>query len=240
MKLSFLGTKGYIKASSKAHKMHTSTMISYKNTKILIDCGEDWIKKAKKLSCDFLLLTHAHPDHAFGLKKGINCPVYATKDTWKELKKFPIMKKRIMNKRKKTKIGSIFIEAFSVIHSINSPCVGYKIQAGRKKIFYAPDIVWIRGMKTALKDTILFIGDGATICRPMIRKSKKTKEIFGHTTIKQQLTWCKKYNIPKMIVTHCGSNIVKNEKKAKKAIEELAKKRNVKVKIAHDNMQITI
>jgi len=50
MILKFLGTKGYIDISSKKHKMHTSLLILHKNKKILIDCGEGWERKLKKIN----------------------------------------------------------------------------------------------------------------------------------------------------------------------------------------------
>ena len=36
----------------------------------MIDCGLDWLGKFEKLQPDAIVLTHAHPDHAWGLK---NC-----------------------------------------------------------------------------------------------------------------------------------------------------------------------
>jgi ribonuclease BN (tRNA processing enzyme) len=235
MKIRFLGTKGYIKPSSNLHRMHTSTLFSYKKKNLLIDFGESWkITDLKKISPNCIFLTHAHPDHAFGLKEGTNIPVYATKKTQAILKKYPLNWKTILI-NKPIKIGSFTIEAFTVVHSIHCPAVGYKISDGKKSVFYVPDVVWIKNKNRAL-DVDLYIGDGATLFRNMIRKSKTTNEIFGHATIRQQLTWCKKHHIPKMIITHCGSDIVKQEKTAKSLIRDYAKERNSSAIIAYDGM----
>ena len=43
-----------------------------------------------------------------------------------------------------------------------------------------------------------------------------------------------------MIITHLGSDVVKNEKKAKKIIYDLAEKRNVEAIIAYDGMKILL
>jgi hypothetical protein len=43
MKLTFLGTRGYIKPRSVRHRMHTSTMIAYRGKKVMIECGETWL-----------------------------------------------------------------------------------------------------------------------------------------------------------------------------------------------------
>lgn len=240
MKITFLGTKGYIDISSKYHKMHTSTLISYKKTKVLIDCGESWLKKIPSIPAKLIVITHAHPDHAFGLKHGCKQTVFATKESLKLLEKFPILKKKVMPLRKKVKIGSLIFEAFPVVHSINCPAVGYKIFAGKRSIFYVPDVVWIEDKEEAFAKIDLYIGDGATIYRNMVRKSKTTKELFGHATVRQQLTWCEKLHVPKMIITHCGSDIVKNEKKAFQIIQKLSRERNVQAEIAHDNQSILL
>jgi ribonuclease BN (tRNA processing enzyme) len=239
MKLQFLGTKGYIDISSKKHKMHSSILFSYKNCRVMIDCGESFLKKIKDISPDFIVITHAHPDHAWGLKNGAPCPVFATEEAWNNMD-FPIRKKKIMPLRKKIKIGPFIFEAFPVIHSIRCQAVGYKIQAGKKKIFFVPDVVYIENIKEAFKDILFYIGDGATIYRNMVRRSKKTKELFGHATIKSQLTWCRKNKVSKMIITHCGKDVVKNEKKAKEIIEKMARDRGVEVKIAYDKMVLII
>lgn len=238
MQLLFLGTKGYIDISSKKHKMHSSILFSYNNCRIMVDCGESFLKKVKAILPDYIVLTHAHPDHAFGLKKGAPCPVFATKETWDSLD-FPV-KKKLMPIRKKIKIGPFVFEAFPVIHSIKCPAVGYRIQAGRKVIFFVPDVVYIENINEAFKDIKLYIGDGATIYRNMVRRSKETKELFGHATVRAQLTWCKKNKVDTMIITHLGKDIVRDEKKAKKIIEKLASERGVKVKIAYDKMQLLV
>ncbi|HEV8725615.1 MAG TPA: MBL fold metallo-hydrolase [Candidatus Binatia bacterium] len=79
MKLTFLGTRGYIAAWNSRHRRHTATLISYRGKKVLIDYGEDWAGKLKALKPDAIVITHPHPDHAFGLKEGTLCPVYAIK-----------------------------------------------------------------------------------------------------------------------------------------------------------------
>jgi len=241
MKLKFLGTKGYIKIKSKKHKNHTSLMILHNNKKVMIDCGETFLKKIKKINPDHIILTHAHPDHAFGLKNGVNCFVWATDITFELLKDFPIEKKykKTIKIGKKNKIENITFEAFKVLHSVKAPAVGYKISYRKKSFFYVPDVLWIENRKQAFKNIQFYIGDGATIQRNMVRKDKKSGELFGHANVRQQLTWCQKENVNTMIITHLGSDIVKDEKKAKKLIAELAKKRNINTTLAYDGMQIT-
>jgi glyoxylase-like metal-dependent hydrolase (beta-lactamase superfamily II) len=77
MTLTFLGTRGEIDARTWRHRMHTSLLVSYRRANVMIDCGLDWLGKLKRVSPRAIVLTHAHPDHALGLKQGAPCPVYA-------------------------------------------------------------------------------------------------------------------------------------------------------------------
>ena len=36
----------------------------------MIDCGKNWLRRLRHLNPDAIVVTHAHPDHAFGLKSG--------------------------------------------------------------------------------------------------------------------------------------------------------------------------
>jgi phosphoribosyl 1,2-cyclic phosphodiesterase len=159
MILTFLGTRGEIDARTRRHRMHTSLLVSYRSAKVMIDCGLDWLGKFERLHPSAIVLTHAHPDHAWGLKRGAPCPVYATKATWQELQHYPIKERRLIKERTRTKVCGITFEAFPVEHSILSPAVGYRVSAGRACIFYAPDLIFIHERSAALKDMQIYIGD---------------------------------------------------------------------------------
>jgi hypothetical protein len=84
-----------------------------------------------------------------------------------------------------------------------------------------------------------YIGDGATITRPLIRHEKQNGQLIGHTSIETQLGWCRKERVPKMIVTHCGSAIVGGNKRyVQKKLQSLGQKYGVRVEIAQDGMEL--
>lgn len=239
MKLTFLGTRGGIIARSHEHYKHSSLLVQYYNKSIIIDWGADWLGQLNKYKPDAIFITHAHPDHVGGLQNGAACPVYASKDTWDRIS-YPITQKNIISDQKPVSIGKILIESFEVEHSLNAPAVGYRITAGASSIFYVPDLIAIKKQHAALQGVKLYIGDGAIITRTMLMR-KRDSVIIGHVPIKHQVAWCVEEQVPWMIITHCGSEIVKGDKnRIAQKIETLAKEYKIKVTIAHDGLALTL
>ena len=245
MKLRFLGTRGNIKESTSNHKRHSSLKIAYYDQHVIIDCGEDWLDKVADWDANAILVTHAHPDHAFGLQKGAPFPVYATRDAWEGMQNFEIKERRVIPKREKIKIPeesphAFEVTAFPVLHSTRAPAVGYRLTAGEVSIFYVPDVAWIKDRKQAMQDITVYIGDGATIKRSMVRKPGDT--IIGHVPIQTQLTWCQKTGVSSAIFTHLGSQIVgADESEVTQQIFAMARERNIEeVLIAQDDLTLTL
>jgi phosphoribosyl 1,2-cyclic phosphodiesterase len=237
--LTFLGTRGEIDTRTRRHRMHTSLLVSYRGRRVMIDCGLDWLGKLKRVSPSAIVLTHAHPDHAWGLKRGAPCPVYAPEKTWRELQNYPVKERRLIKERTPTKIYGITFEAFPVEHSILSPAVGYRVSVGRACIFYAPDLIFIHERAAALNGVQIYIGDGATVTQSFIRK--RGKALIGHSPVRTQLTWCQKEGVPRAIITHCGSEIVTgNERDIAARVCGMAAERGVEVRIAYDGMKVSM
>lgn len=241
MKITFLGTRGYIDARTRRHYRHASTLITVGATRVMIDCGIDWEKKVWEINPDAILITHAHPDHAWGLKKGSPSPVYAAQESWNLIESYPIPDRfrYLITPRKLFKISTITIETFSVVHSIRAPAVGYRISAGGKTIFCVHDIVYIPEREEALRDIDLYIGDGASLIRPIIRR--KDDQLFGHSSISTQLTWCQKEAVPAAYFTHCGSQIVESDGRTIRAqLNALGRKKQILAHLAYDGLTITL
>jgi phosphoribosyl 1,2-cyclic phosphodiesterase len=239
MKLTFLGTRGEIEKRTRRHRMHTSLMVSYRAADVMIDCGLDWLGKFERLHPSAIALTHAHPDHAWGLRNGAPCPVYAPQKTWETLTRCRVEDRQLIKERTPTKICGITFEAFEVEHSILAPAVGYRVSAGRACIFYVPDLVFIHDRTAALKNVQAYIGDGATVTRSFIRRRGKT--LIGHSPVRTQLTWCQKEGVPRAIITHCGSQIVTgDERKLFAKLCAMAADRSVEVRIAYDGMKLEL
>ena len=207
--------------------------------RILIDCGADWLGKLKTLRPEAVVLTHAHLDHAGGLKQGAPCPVYATPWTWDGLERYSIRERETIIPRRPKRIGNIEFEAFSVEHSLIAPAVGYRITSGGVAIFYVPDLVSIPERHEALSGIQLYVGDGASIIRPILRR--RDGVLIGHASVRDQLDWCRDESVSQAVITHCGSQIVKADAHTTEArVQALGRERQVQVLVAYDGLRLTI
>ena len=239
MKLVFLGTRGEIEARTRRHRRHSSLAVSYRRRELILDLGLDWLGRFERLAPRAIVLTHAHPDHAGGLREGAPCAVHATRDTWSALRRYPIDDRREVAARESFAIGAIRLEPFPLEHSLRAPAVGYRIEAGRKTVFYAPDVAAIVDEGDALAGVDAYVGDGAAITRPIVRY--RDEERIGHASIREQLDWCARAGVPRAIFTHCGSEIVKGHARAvAKRVGELGRERGVRAEIAHDGLELIL
>jgi phosphoribosyl 1,2-cyclic phosphodiesterase len=239
MKLTFLGTRGNIEARSRRHKRHSALLVTYHHTRLMIDCGADWRSEIASVAPKAILITHAHPDHAWGLADGCHCPVYATADTWKAIAHYPVKQRIEVKPGDIVHLQAITFRILPVLHSLRAPAVGYRISAGRNAIFYAPDVLDIADRSAALEGADIFIGDGASLTRPIVRR--RDNEPFGHAPVKAQLGWCQEAGMTRALFTHCGSEIVEgDERKLAAKVRAMGREYGVDAGIAHDGMSIAL
>jgi phosphoribosyl 1,2-cyclic phosphodiesterase len=239
VKLRFLGTRGEIEARTARHRRHSSLLVAYRGRELIVDWGLDWQGELRRFRPAAIVLTHAHPDHAAGLRDGAACPVYATDVAWAALGHYPIERRGVVAPRRPFRVGSIRLEAFAVQHSLRAPAVGYRIEAGRAAIFYAPDLVAIAGEQEALTGLDAYVGDGAAVTRSIIRR--RDGRAIGHASIRAQLEWCAANQVPRAVFTHCGSEIVKGDPAAvADRVDALGRERSVRTEIAYDGLELVL
>jgi phosphoribosyl 1,2-cyclic phosphodiesterase len=199
----------------------------------MIDCGADWRGRIANVAPTAILLTHAHYDHAGGLTDGAPCPVYATEQTWSLIRHFALEDRRRLPLRRALRLGRLRVKAFPVEHSIRAPAVGYRVSAGSGVFVYLPDVARIPDAAGALRRITLYIGDGATLTRSMVRD--RGRAVIGHAPIVAQLDWCAANGVRRAIFTHCGSRIVRGDVKALAvALRQLGRERGVAARFADD------
>jgi ribonuclease BN (tRNA processing enzyme) len=240
MKLTFLGTRANIEKRSQDHQKNAACLVSHGRTHIMIDCGEDWLGcfDDMHLRPQAILITHAHPDHVGGLTADIPCPVYATRQTWADLKRSPVTERRVLSLREPCTIGQLTVQVVKVVHALTVATFGYRIAAGTKTIFYVPDVAYIPRYTSALKDVDLYIGDGARIQRSRI--FARLGVLFGHASIRNQLRWCAKAGVPRALFTHCGTEIVTGGAATEAAVAELGHDVGVAAAVAKDGMVVLV
>jgi phosphoribosyl 1,2-cyclic phosphodiesterase len=239
IELTFLGTRGELKIRSHRHRRHSSLLVHHGDTYTMIDCGADWLGRLRAIAPTAILLTHAHSDHAAGLAEGAPCPVYATKKTLDLLHRYPIHARHTLVPRKSITIGGVEFEAFPVQHSIRAPAVGYRGSTGNRSFFYLPDVAKLRDVSAALGGVDIYIGDGATMRRSMVREKNGT--LIGHAPITTQLGWCEKAGVRRAIFTHCGSPIVRGDsRQVEKIVRRLGLERGVDARIAYDGLMLAM
>jgi phosphoribosyl 1,2-cyclic phosphodiesterase len=205
----------------------------------MIDCGADWLNAFRSIAPTAIVLTHGHGDHAFGLASGAPCPVYATEETWSLIDRYPVEHRRLVAPRAPFSIGGVRFEAFPVEHSLRAPAVGYRVSGRGRSFFYVPDVAAIPRLKQALGGVELYIGDGATIVRPMVRTRDHVR--IGHAPITAQLDWCARAGVSRAIFTHCGSGIVKGDTRRVAArIAELGREHGIAASVAYDGLVLSL
>ncbi len=134
-----------------------SSLVSYKNTNILIDCGMSGKRLEELLDTldlkgsdlDAILITHEHIDHISGVgvvARRYNLPIYATEQTHSAMNigKLCDDNIRFIEPDRPFEIGNIGIDAFSIPHDAKDP-VGYRLYLGAKKYAVATDIGTMTG-----------------------------------------------------------------------------------------------
>jgi hypothetical protein len=85
-----------------------------------------------------------------------------------------------------------------------------------------PDVLRIRNSEEALAGIALYVGDGATLTRPIVRYLGGVP--IGHTSIATQLQWCARAHVPRAIFTHCGTAVVRGARQSNCAFSTSARR----------------
>ncbi len=211
-------------------------MLTYAGKRLLLDAGSTWMGRLRELRPDWIAVTHAHPDHAFALEEGTDVPVYVSVQSYELLKHYPVKRFRVFHPDEELRIGPFRVRPYEVVHSIRAPAVGFRVRAGGTTIVYNPDIISIVRERSVLAGVDIYIGDGASLTHPIVRR--RDDVLFGHTTVRAQLNWCKRYAIRRAYIVHCGKQLVRlPPAQLQQRVDELAGP-GVRAVVAYDGMRV--
>lgn len=239
MNIKVLGTRGEIKESAPYHSKKSGILL---DDKLLLDCGD---KRFLDLKPDYILITHLHPDHAFFVRNHVELnymlthknslkSIYAP-DDFDQLNIIPTYQNTHFN------IENYHIAIIPTVHSVKVKSNAYLITKNNTTLLYTGDLIWIdKEYHNMLKNIDLVITEASFMRNHgLVRRDKKTGQIYGHTGIPNLINLFKKFT--KMILfVHFGSWFYKNMKNSHKEFATLAQKNNIKIIVGYDGMKLKI
>jgi ribonuclease BN (tRNA processing enzyme) len=203
MRLHFYGTKGYVEEESEAHRGHSAFVLESEGFRLLCDFGQNREGMLAKIAPDAILVSHAHPDHSWGLKEGTDLPVHASAVTHQILRDLPIPRREVLEPRRAAKVGPFRVTTYPVVHSVRCPCVASRIETPEGTLVYSGDIVSFEDPHEALAGANAYLGDGSTLKGSLVRRHP-SGVLIGHTTVRAQLGWLAKAEVKRAVFSHFG------------------------------------
>ena len=222
MKLTFLGTRGYVEESSPAHTGHSAFVVESAGYRLLCDFGENRRGLLPRICPDAIVVSHAHPDHAWGLAEGTGAPVYASRITHDLLREFPLARRIVVGPGRRRKAGPFALTLFPVVHSVRCPGSAIRLEAEGQALLYSGDVVSFPEPEPAFARAALYVGDGSTLTGSLVRRHQ-SGALVGHTTVRAQLGWLGRHAVPRAIFAHFGKGPIEmGDEALRKRIAELA------------------
>jgi phosphoribosyl 1,2-cyclic phosphodiesterase len=242
VKLRFYGTKGYVEEESATHAGHSAFTVEHEGFRLLCDLGENRRALLPEIAPDAVFLSHAHPDHAWGLAGGADVPVHASAITHEILKDYPLARRLALEPDDPVKVGPFRLTIFPVAHSVRCPGVAVRILAGKTTLLYSGDIIAFDDPERALPGADLYVGDGSTLTGSLVRRHP-SGALMGHTTVRAQLGWLGRHAIPRAVFSHFGKGPIEmGDAALAEKLQELAKEKaaGCRVRAATDGLELAL
>jgi ribonuclease BN (tRNA processing enzyme) len=242
MRLHFYGTKGYVDQSSAEHGGHSAFTVETAGFRLLCDFGENRRGLLAKIRPDAIFVSHAHPDHAWGLEEGTSAPVHASAITHELTAKMPIATRVVLEPGRSVPVGPFRLTAIPVVHSVRCPCVGVRLEVEGRTLVYSGDIVSFEDPDGALGGAEVYVGDGSTLTGSLVRRHASGM-LLGHTTVRAQLGWLAKRGIRRAVFSHFGTEPIEmGEDSLREALAKLVSERlpGAEVTAARDGLTLDV
>jgi hypothetical protein len=84
----------------------------------------------------------------------------------------------------------------------------------------------------------IYSGDGASHRNSLLRIEDGM--LYGHAPLFDQLRWCAQQRVPRMLVSHCGKEIIADENRVAHQLQSNASKLGIQASIAYDGMTLLL
>ena len=242
MRLHFYGTKGYVEESSPSHAGHSAFTVESEGFRLLCDFGQNRRGLLSTIRPDAIFVSHAHPDHAWGLEEGTEAPVHASAITHEITRDFPIERRVTLDPGDPVAVGPFRVTAFPVVHSIRCPGIAARIETQRATLVYSGDVISFESPDEALAGCDLYVGDGSTLKASLVRRHG-SGVLVGHTTVRAQLGWLAARGVPRAVFSHFGAGPIEmGDPELQAALTELAREKtpDCAVEAARDGSEIEV
>ncbi len=243
MKVRFYGTRGYVEESSKAHTGHSAFVLEHEGFRLLCDFGQNRKGMLAKIRPDAIWVSHAHPDHGWGLWEGCEVPVYASEVTHELLKEMPILNRVRVFAESAVEIGPFRLTPFP-----GHPFGALPVHGGADRR-PRPD-GGVLGRHRRVREPRRSAAPAPTCTSATARLSRarscgtiRAGPCIGHTTIRAQLGWLSRYGVLRAIFSHFGKGPIEmGEEALREALETLAAEKppGCTVTAAHDGLELEI
>jgi ribonuclease BN (tRNA processing enzyme) len=229
LKIEILGTRGEVKPKSPYHSRHSGVLL---DQFVLLDLGE---REFLGYDPKYIFVTHLHPDHAFFVNDPIDIetPLYGPE----KYARIPNMK--ALSSR--ADFNGYRITPIPTHHSKLVKSTAYLIQKGQHRVLYTGDMIWInKEYHHVIEGLDLVIADGSFIRKGgMIRRDKKTGQIYGHNGIPDLVQLFKRF-CGNIVFVHFGSWFYRSAEQARKKLKTLGNENGVLVRSGYDGMRISL
>lgn len=242
VRLHFYGTKGYVEEESPSHAGHSAFTVEAEGFRLLCDFGQNRRGLLPTIAPDAIFVSHAHPDHAWGLEEGTEAPLHASRVTHELTRDFPIVRRVTVDPGDPVAVGPFRLTAFPVVHSIRCPCVAARIETRRSTLVYSGDVISFESPDEALAGCHLYVGDGSTLKTSLVRRHG-SGVLVGHTTVRAQLGWLASLGVRRAVFSHFGTGpIGMGDPQLSAALAELAREKapDCAVEAARDGSEFEV
>ncbi|HET9796185.1 MAG TPA: MBL fold metallo-hydrolase [Thermoanaerobaculia bacterium] len=242
MKLTFFGSRGYVEESSPTHAGHSAFTVETAGFRLLCDFGENRRGLLGRIDPDAIVVSHAHPDHAWGLAEGASAPVYASRTTHDIIRDLPIRERVVVAPGRRRRVGPFSVTLFPVAHSVRCPGTAIRLEAEARTLLYSGDVVSFPEPDRAFARVGIYVGDGSTLTGSLVRRHS-SGVLIGHTTVRAQLGWLGRYAVRRGIFAHFGKGPIEMGDEALRArVADLASEKapGCQVEIATDGSSFDV